>query len=627
MDYLDLLYGDGESADQSQPLLLSSKLLTSALARPSHAVRSRDHHLVSLSKDAARTHSSGAMSSRHLSPISAHPDPQKQLDDVMEKIEQRSAEYEQCLLETSQAQEIVKKVLVEIQSLEKEEKELLNSKPPAANRLAKVQQWLEVRRMTMQVQEELAEAKQMELLSVEASLRQVEGELDRLADVQHELDESKALLSTQRARAASKLQGWEERAARQTLNRLEDEMARIEDLTANHEEERERVLDEAEKGREDAKERLKAGLEKIKRTQKKGEVALAQANETRRQAVLCLKSNLASVREDIARKAAMFRMLQKQKKEVQEREFQDLLDQGLNPYEVYRKREVEQALSRQQKVVQDNIAARQVEIARQLAEEDEAYARDMVDKERRKREAERLQKELGPHIVEQRTEEYMLSHTREHVTMLDPAGHATILPSKASTFKTKDFGLGHADPTLLAEMQNLHPDVNPKELLLPAKYHHEEEARALLRASSSSRKSRTLDDRDGDGGLNLNSDDGDTPPGTPKSRAGEIEGTKKASGSWKVLESTKPLSKFESLAMEKAKSRHRENIGKSKVMMGRQFGGDAFMPTPATVIFQDFDVNTTYTKKVVVTNRSYEKNTFRVVQVWKPALSSDLLQA
>jgi hypothetical protein len=37
----------------------------------------------------------------------------------------------------------------------------------------------------------------------------------------------------------------------------------------------------------------------------------------------------------------MCRQLQKQKKEMHEKDFQDLLEQGLNPYEVHRKKDVE----------------------------------------------------------------------------------------------------------------------------------------------------------------------------------------------------------------------------------------------------------------------------------------------
>jgi hypothetical protein len=50
-------------------------------------------------------------------------------------------------------------------------------------------------------------------------------------------------------------------------------------------------------------------------------------------------------------------------------------------------------------------------------------------------------------------------------------------------------------------------------------------------------------------------------------------------------------------------------------MMGKEFGGDAFITTPAVVEFKDFDVGQTYTAKVIITNRSYAKNTFRVLEV------------
>jgi hypothetical protein len=50
-------------------------------------------------------------------------------------------------------------------------------------------------------------------------------------------------------------------------------------------------------------------------------------------------------------------------------------------------------------------------------------------------------------------------------------------------------------------------------------------------------------------------------------------------------------------------------------MMGKEFGGDAFIAFPAVVEFVDYDVGGTYTARVAITNRSYAKNTFRVLQV------------
>ena len=90
--------------------------------------------------------------------------------------------------------------------------------------------------------------------------------------------------------------------------------------------------------------------------------------------MLGLKTSLVAVREEVAAKATRYRQLQKQKKEVQEREFQDLLEQGLNPYEVYRRKDVEREAARQRRTIRDNIASRQVTIAGQLAVEEQVSA-------------------------------------------------------------------------------------------------------------------------------------------------------------------------------------------------------------------------------------------------------------
>lgn len=52
-----------------------------------------------------------------------------------------------------------------------------------------------------------------------------------------------------------------------------------------------------------------------------------------------------------------------------------------------------------------------------------------------------------------------------------------------------------------------------------------------------------------------------------------------------------------------------------QAMMGKTFGGDAFLASPAVVEFKDFNVGQTYSLKVAITNRAYAKNTFRVLEV------------
>lgn len=57
------------------------------------------------------------------------------------------------------------------------------------------------------------------------------------------------------------------------------------------------------------------------------------------------------------------------------------------------------------------------------------------------------------------------------------AGRLPIEPSKATVFKTNDFGLGHARPDLLDKLSMRHPDVMPKPLLMPNKYREKQQGR------------------------------------------------------------------------------------------------------------------------------------------------------
>jgi hypothetical protein len=68
--------------------------------------------------------------------------------------------------------------------LQEEEEELSVRQPPAPERLKKVSKWSVERALALQVQTELVEAKQLELLSIEAGLRAAERELDFIADSQ-----------------------------------------------------------------------------------------------------------------------------------------------------------------------------------------------------------------------------------------------------------------------------------------------------------------------------------------------------------------------------------------------------------------------------------------------------------
>ncbi|GIL93003.1 hypothetical protein Vretifemale_20446 [Volvox reticuliferus] len=78
---------------------------------------------------------------------------------------------------------------------------------------------------------------------------------------------------------------------------------------------------------------------------------------------------------------------------------------------------------------------------------------------------------------------------------------------------------------------------------------------------------------------------------------------------------TRPLTKLEQSIMEAAKAKHKEGIGAVQTQMGRTFGGDAFLASPTVIDFKDFDMGRTTTLSVQIINRSYKKNTFRVLGI------------
>ena len=80
-------------------------------------------------------------------------------------------------------------------SLRDEDESLQSRTPHAPERHRKVRRWIEEKSIALQVQQELVEAKQMELISVEAGLRMAEAELDYLADEKQVTEQSTLITS------------------------------------------------------------------------------------------------------------------------------------------------------------------------------------------------------------------------------------------------------------------------------------------------------------------------------------------------------------------------------------------------------------------------------------------------
>lgn len=75
----------------------------------------------------------------------------------------------------------------------------------------------------------------------------------------------------------------------------------------------------------------------------------------------------------------------------------------------------------------------------------------------------------------------------------------------------------------------------------------------------------------------------------------------------------RPLTKYEQNMMLKAREKHKSNIVKEQKCWGKTFKGAAFIPKPEKFYFKDFDVGSSYTQTVTMTNVSFTFNSFKLL--------------
>jgi hypothetical protein len=69
-----------------------------------------------------------------------------------------------------------------------------------------------------------------------------------------------------------------------------------------------------------------------------------------------------------------------------------------------------------------------------------------------------FQRELGPHVTEQKLDQYMRTHTKARTDILDPTSRLKVYPSAATVTKQSNFGTGSAAPDVVAKVAQKHTD-------------------------------------------------------------------------------------------------------------------------------------------------------------------------
>ena len=343
--------------------------------------------------------------------------------------------------------------------------------------------------------------------------------------------------------------------------------------------------------------------------------------------------------DKLARKEAELR-------QREQAEHNEILREGRNPYEVFRRRRLKKEQQKKLHQLQTNIRDKKMAIAERMLRDDE-FLRKRDKKAQADKEHEQSYKNsLKRSHKDKKIEAYMKSVTKSGTGMVDPTGRAFRLdPSKLTTVKNNKFGLGGADADVIRKLEK------------KKKLRNVEPASILLRKSrspgSSDDKRRSNNGHDSDDDMRPHGDDdietgseeepdADLDPAaatiygsamaglfqkTAAPRAQQSAGNQRASSAPTTAKrsqqaasdqnklATRELSVLEKNMITDALSRQKDNLVSKQVVWGKEFTGRAFLSKPDVIEFKDFVVGQKMRRSIVLTNVSYSFNTFKVLDL------------
>jgi hypothetical protein len=437
------------------------------------------------------------------------------------------------------------------------------------------------------------------------------------------------------------------RAALQAVDELQREREDREMRT-------EKALMVAEDGQRKAKQRLSAATQGLQ--QKLQELAdYRRAEKTRQQqALLSLKSNSEEAYNKMA--AVNERNRKKKLKEdaAHEAERKVILQNGGNPYEVFRsRREKERQEKEYQKLVEKQRDG-EAKIAKMMVREEELFQRDMKQRAIEKEYELHFQKEMGLAAKEERVDKFMKKRALGGVDIIDPTSikesalvavqssfdkgggviPAPLHGSHNTVVKTSRFGLGdiferandgaagpYSDEVLEA-VKARHPGTTFDPMFVPPEYKVPDDGpeqfdAAALGNSAVDRYGELVDELAQPEFKGMWKDG--TAYGGEESRGlidpEEVERQRRESMKIK----TTKLSKLEKGMMDTVPDKIRKNIVKPQIACGREFKGKSFLAENLThpelqdrIEFRDFKVGQVYKQTIRLTNVSYTFNTFKL---------------
>lgn len=384
---------------------------------------------------------------------------------------------------------------------------------------------------------------------------------------------------------ASQRQADEATRGKHEVKKTAEEDQAVKTLAENEAAEKER------RKKEEAKHKIK-GLKRIQKAQshhkdRNKDVEQIREDDFQHQAkrLLELKSSINKINSHIQSQNEAQRKKADKLREEREQRKSELLAEGLNPYEVFRRDEMDVETEKARVEAAAVKQMRAEKLLQRLLEEDRRTKKKQKHmKVEQAREFE-FQQNQGGFAQQKKIASYIRRVTIGNVDVLDPTGTATrIDPSKVTVQRTHAFGLGRAGPEEIQKVERSLAGAHRLMKTWDAQMEEEDEMEDMAQG---------LDAADGESEEGRERDDDDELP------EGKF---------WMPK-----LSKLEQQYMAAAMERQRQNITSVQHCWGKEFKGDAFLAKPSTIAFLDFEVGRRYKQVIEVTNVSLTFNQFKLL--------------
>ena len=438
-------------------------------------------------------------------------------------------------------------------------------------------------------------------------------------------------------------------------------------------------VDATKKLRPTAVANVTTSLDKTKTVAKKVKESNDARLADRTEAVLEFKTNVDSVRAQVATQADKHnRKLAAAKKELDD-EKDALLAKGINPYEKFRRRELDHEGDMREKHMKEAVEQNKVQLAERLIKEEDITRNEEAALRKSKAYEKKHRDEQGRHVIEERNNNYITSITTGNKEVLDPTGRALrVDPSQITDIPDLSFGLGKSARIPTEAMKRItekirqqlnvdKDDIGEYQRLIDGWLPLEEKSKKISADKTSSRSQSadpskprsTPTAADSDVSGSIESKEERQLRVALEKKVAELKGLASVKGSLPGSDNvalkvnfadnqneTKELlqimeqevgevgntvafdeeeakyklriqSKFEIDSFDKAKDRQRQRLqeGTEQIAGGKLFKGQSFVPKPAEVLFKDFQVGKVYKKVFTLTNASYTFNSFRIIDL------------